>query len=66
MEGYALTTETDWSRLFFMIFYVFTMIVVTIIVAFILEAFLFRIQYKQYLSKREGNSNTCYKSYISS
>ena len=54
MEGYAIATGTDWSRLFFMSFYVFTMIVMTIIVAFILEAFLFRIQYKQYFSKNDG------------
>ncbi len=56
MEGYAITTGTDWSRIFFMSFYVFTMIVITIIVAFILEAFLFRIQYKRFLSKTEGTT----------
>ena len=53
MEGHAIVTGTEWSRLFFMIFYVFTMIVMTIIVAFILEAFLFRIQYKSFLTKEE-------------
>ena len=52
MEGYASTTG-DWSRIFFMSFYLFTMVVVTIIVAFILEAFLFRIQYKQRMNKDE-------------
>ena len=36
-----------------MSFYLFTMVVVTIIVAFILEAFLFRIQYKQRMNKDE-------------
>ena len=36
-----------------MSFYLFTMVVINIIVAFILEAFLFRIQYKQRLSKEE-------------
>ncbi len=61
MEGYAITTNSDWSRLFFMTFYVFTMIVITIIVAFILEAFLFRIQFKKFLTKAEGKSN-CMKS----
>ena len=54
MEGFAIATGRDAARLFFMIFYVFTMIVMTIIVAFILEAFLFRIQFKQFLSKHEG------------
>ena len=36
-----------------MLFYIFTMVVMTIIVAFILEAFLFRIQYKQKMNKHE-------------
>merc|ERR1719350_1071795 len=53
MEGYASVTGSDWSRIFFMSFYLFTMVVVTIIVAFILEAFLFRIEYKQKMSKDE-------------
>ena len=53
MEGYASVTETDWSRLFFTSFYLFTMVVVTIIVAFILEAFLFRIEYKEKMNKEE-------------
>ena len=53
MEGYASVTGTDWSRIFFMSFYLFTMVVVTIIVAFILEAFLFRIEYKQKMNKDE-------------
>ena len=54
MEGFAVTSATAWSRLFFMSFYIFTMIVMTIIVTFILEAFLFRVQYKQFLSKHDG------------
>mgnify|MGYP002059606012 CR=1 FL=1 len=54
MEGYAIYTGKEWSRSFFMIFYVFTMIVMTIIVAFILEAFLFRIQFKEFLTKNDG------------
>lgn len=54
MEGYAISSGTEWSRAFFMIFYIFTMIVMTIIVAFILEAFLFRIQFKEFLTKSDG------------
>ena len=77
MEGHTISTGHDASRIFFMSFYVFTMvmmcqywvelfvcllehiflknqIVITIIVAFILEAFLFRIQYKKFLTKAEG------------
>lgn len=53
MEGYAQFTGSEWTRSFFMIFYIFTMIVMTIIVAFILEAFLFRIQFKEFLSKND-------------
>ena len=54
MDGFAIVVN-EWSRIFFMTFYIFTMIVMTIIPAFILEAFLFRIQYKQFLTKEDGN-----------
>ena len=53
MQGYATVTGTEFSRIFFMSFYLFTMVVVTIIVAFILEAFLFRIEYKRKMNKDE-------------
>ncbi|RWS24224.1 two pore calcium channel protein 1-like protein [Leptotrombidium deliense] len=46
MDGYAYTT-TEWSRLYFMFFYIITMVVVTVVVAFVLDAFLFRIQFKR-------------------
>ena len=42
-----------WSRIFFMLFYLFTMVVLTIVVASVLEAFRFRIQYKKQTSKRD-------------
>ena len=51
MEAYASVTATEWSRVFFMVYYLFTMVVVTIIVTFILEAFLFRIEYKKTMHK---------------
>ena len=54
MEGHTIASGKDTARLFFMSFYIFTMIVMTIIVAFILEAFLFRIQFKNFLSKTDG------------
>ena len=54
MDGHAIASGTELSRAFFMVFYVFTMIVMTIIVAFILEAFLFRIQFKEFLTKQDG------------
>lgn len=45
MDGYAFVTN-EATRLYFMSFYIMTMIFITIVVAFILEAFLFRIQYR--------------------
>ena len=54
MEGHTIASGKDTARLFFMSFYIFTMIVMTIIVAFILEAFLFRIQFKNFLTKTDG------------
>ncbi|XP_042904181.1 two pore channel protein 1 isoform X5 [Parasteatoda tepidariorum] len=46
MEGYALVVS-QWTRLYFMFFYLVTMVVINIVVAFVLESFLFRIQYKR-------------------
>ncbi|GFV56389.1 two pore calcium channel protein 1 [Trichonephila clavipes] len=46
MNGYA-SVATGWTRLYFMSFYIVTMVVINIVVAFVLEAFLFRIQYKR-------------------
>lgn len=36
------------------VFYLFTMVVLTIVVASVLEAFRFRIQYKRSTTKRDG------------
>ena len=47
-------TGTGWTRLYFIIFYLLTLVVLTIVVAAILEAFLFRIQYKKALKKEDG------------
>ncbi|XP_060533745.1 two pore channel protein 1-like isoform X2 [Cylas formicarius] len=52
MDAYA-KVSTPYCRLFFMIFYLFTMVVLTIVVASVLEAFRFRIQYKKQTSKRD-------------
>ncbi|XP_069615961.1 two pore channel protein 1 isoform X2 [Ranitomeya imitator] len=44
MEG--VTSQTShWARLYFMVFYIVTMVVITIIVACILDAFVFRMNY---------------------
>ncbi|KAL1502412.1 hypothetical protein ABEB36_007557 [Hypothenemus hampei] len=53
MDAYAAVSKAPYSRMFFMIFYLFTMVVLTIVVASVLEAFRFRIQYKQQTSKRD-------------
>ncbi|GLV36801.1 cacophony [Carabus blaptoides fortunei] len=52
MNAYASVASQS-SRLYFMLFYLFTMVVLTIVVASVLEAFRFRIQYKRQTSKRE-------------
>ncbi|XP_056633174.1 two pore calcium channel protein 1-like isoform X1 [Diorhabda sublineata] len=52
MDAYA-SVSSKFSRLYFMLFYLFTMVVLTIVVASVLEAFRFRIQYKQQTSKKD-------------
>jgi len=56
MEGYAWTVS-QWSRLYFMIFYITTMLLLSIVVASVLDGFIFRITYKQQMSKDDGNDN---------
>ncbi|KAK9892534.1 hypothetical protein WA026_020517 [Henosepilachna vigintioctopunctata] len=53
MDAYASKARNPYSRMFFMLFYLFTMVVLTIVVASVLEAFRFRIQYKKQTSKRD-------------
>merc|ERR1719186_317471 len=53
MEAYVAVTGTGWTRLYFITFYLFTVVVMTIVVAAVLEAFLFRIQYKNALKKKD-------------
>lgn len=52
MDAYASVAHPA-SRIYFMLFYLLTMIVLTIVVASVLEAFRFRIQYKRQTSKRD-------------
>merc|ERR1712223_143905 len=54
MEGHTIVSGTEITRAFFMIFYIFSMVVMTIIVAFILEAFLFFMQFKEFLARTDG------------
>ncbi|XP_077509809.1 two pore channel protein 1-like [Amblyomma americanum] len=56
MDGYVAVTS-EFSRLFFMSFYLITMIVLQIVVAFVLEAFIFRIQYKMKIGKGSKEDN---------
>ena len=53
-QAYVAVTGTGWTRLYFITFYLFTVVVLTIVVAAVLEAFLFRIQYKNALKKKDG------------
>lgn len=55
MNGYAAVVHPV-TRIYFIMFYLFTMIVLTIVVASILEAFRFRIQYKKQTTKRDGKT----------
>lgn len=52
MEGYA-AEFTQWSRIYFMLFYLVTMVIMTVVVTYILEAFIFRIQYRKTVSDHE-------------
>jgi len=54
MEGYAWTVS-HWSRLYFMTFYIVTMLLLSIVVASVLDGFIFRITYKQQMSKDDEN-----------
>lgn len=53
MEGYAATVS-DWSRLYFMIFYLNQMILMSIVVASIIDIYKFRMSYKEQMTKEEG------------
>lgn len=55
MNGYAFVAHS-YSRIYFITFYLFTMVVLTIVVASVLQAFRFRIQYKRQISKRDGEN----------
>ncbi|XP_029642687.1 two pore calcium channel protein 1-like [Octopus sinensis] len=52
MEGYA-NAVSEWLRLYFMLFYIVSMVVMNIVVAFVLDAFLFRIQYKRTMNCKD-------------
>ena len=54
MEGYSNPDMAGrWSLIYFISFYLISMIILTIIVAFMLDAFLFKIEYKN-KTKQDG------------
>ncbi|XP_060068697.1 two pore channel protein 1-like [Ylistrum balloti] len=57
MEGYAHHVG-DLSRTFFMLFYIVMMVVMNIVLAFILELFLFRIQYRRALKLEDIDAHS--------
>lgn len=55
MEGYAATVN-EWSRIYFMLFYLTIMMLLSIVVASVLDGFMFRISYKEQMSQEDGQS----------
>ncbi|KAG9511118.1 Two pore calcium channel protein 1 [Fragariocoptes setiger] len=49
MNAYAIVTGTNWSRLYFAVFYIASLIVMNIFIAILLESFLFRINHRKEL-----------------
>lgn len=52
MEGYAATVN-EWSRIYFMCFYLTIMMLLSIVVASVLDGFMFRISYKEQMSQED-------------
>lgn len=46
MQAYVIVTENSWSQLFFITFYVISLVVITIVISFVLDTFNFHIEYK--------------------
>lgn len=60
MDGYA-AEFTEWSRIYFMLFYLVTMVIMTVVVTFILDAFIFRMQYGKTVSGHDiDGEKICY------
>lgn len=57
MNAYAIVSGTEWVRLFFGVYYLCSIIVMNIVIAFILESFLFRIQYRSKMGKYCDDTN---------
>ncbi|KAH9506805.1 Two pore calcium channel protein 1 [Dermatophagoides farinae] len=46
MSAYVIVTGNRWSYIFFIAFYIITLVVITIVVSFVLDTFNFHIEYK--------------------
>jgi two pore calcium channel protein 1 len=64
MEGYAHVVS-DWSRIYFMSFYLIVMMVMAIIVTLVLDAFKFRIQCRETMECEDVNNRAIHKEVVS-
>lgn len=57
MNAYANVSKNEWLRLYFGLYYLCSIIVMNIVIAFILESFLFRIQYRSKMGDKCDDAN---------
>lgn len=57
MNAYAIVSQSQWVRLFFGLYYLCSVIVMNIVIAFILESFLFRIHYRSKMGNNCDDTN---------
>jgi len=57
MSAYSIVAESDWIRIFFGFYYLCSIIVMNIVIAFILESFLFRIHYRSKMGNNCDDTN---------
>lgn len=57
MNAYSIVAQSNWVRLFFSLYYLCSIIVMNIVIAFILESFLFHIQYSNKMGDNSDDTN---------
>lgn len=57
MNAYTIVSGTNWVRLFFGLYYLCSIIVMNIVIAFILESFLFHIHYRNKMGDNCDDTN---------
>lgn len=57
MSAYSIVAQTNWLRLFFGFYYLCSIIVMNIVIAFILESFLFRMHYRSKMGNNCDDTN---------